>query len=132
MSDNDDNRNEILEYIERFGVAQKDQSEKHSRAKKQTVSRRKRGSRVTLDLHGQRAEEAERTLRAAIHRCRETGTGELLVIHGYGRHSNPAEGPVLKNMVLALLDNDLHPLFRYYRAAPFKDGGDGATIIRFH
>jgi DNA-nicking Smr family endonuclease len=54
---------------------------------------------------------------------------ELLVIHGYGKHSNPNEGPVLKKLVRDLLDNDYRPKYRSYRTANSNDGGDGATLI---
>ena len=119
---------EILAYIEQHGVQRKDTAEQDNRT---SVSRRKRSKthRMTLDLHGLRSEEATVRLRATLHRCRTTGTRELLVIHGYGLHSDPREGPVLKKLVADLLDNELQPLYRWYRPAPFKDGGDGATLV---
>lgn len=135
MSTEDERRDAILAHIEQFGIARKDPSQPSPQPRKPAAvsggSGRKRTLRVTLDLHGQRSEEAARRLRAALYRCRDTGTTELLVIHGYGRHSDPNEGPVLKKMVHDMLDNELQTLYRYYRSAAFKDGGDGATLVLF-
>lgn len=119
---------EILAHIEQHGVQRKDQSVNDDRT---SVRRNKRSKkhRMTLDLHGLRSAEAAIRLRSALDRCRENGTQELLVIHGYGLHSDPQEGPVLKQLVADLLDNELRPFHRWYRPAPFKDGGDGATLI---
>lgn len=131
MSAKGNGRDEILAHIEQFGVARKDAEIPSARRKRGAAAQCSHTVRITLDLHGLRSEEASRRLRAAMYRCKEGGTGELLIIHGYGRHSDPSEGPVLKKMVHDMLDNDLKPLYRYYRTATLKDGGDGATLVLF-
>ncbi len=121
---------EILSHLERHGIARKDPPPPKGRAGKRNCrGRRSRLHRMTLDLHGMRSEEAAARLRDALDRCRETGTRELLVIHGYGLHSDPAEGPVLKKIVRELLDRDLRPGYRSYRTASPADGGEGATLV---
>jgi DNA-nicking Smr family endonuclease len=125
-----DHTAEILAHIEQFGIARKDAVPAQKPVKRKTIaSTRSRIPRMTLDLHGLRSEEAAIRLRSALHRCKEVGIGELLVIHGYGLHSSPNEGPVLKKLVHDLLDNDLRPTYRMYRTAPLKDGGEGATLV---
>jgi len=131
MKPEKDGKDKILAHIEQFGVAKKDVEAPPVSRKKTASATCSHTVRVTLDLHGMRSEEASRRLRATIYRCKETGTRELLIIHGYGRHSDPAEGPVLKKMVLDMLDNDLQPMYRHYRTATLKDGGDGATLVLF-
>ena len=54
---------------------------------------------------------------------------ELLVVHGYGLHSDPNEGPVLKKLVRDMLDRELRPKYRTYRTASIRDGGEGATLV---
>jgi DNA-nicking Smr family endonuclease len=121
---------EILAHIEKFGILRKDAHQ--DSAEERTVTRRNKRSRshrMTLDLHGLRSDDAARRLRFALDRCREAGTQELLVIHGYGLHSDPNEGPVLKKLVRDLLDHDLRPKYRTYRTAAADDGGEGATLV---
>jgi len=127
----DEGTREILDFIERYGIARKDGTGHRKPQKKRGSPRKSRTVRETLDLHGLYSDEAARRLRSAIYRCRENGVAELLIIHGYGRHSNPSEGPVLRKLVLDMLDSELLPLYRYYKAASFKDGGDGATLLLF-
>lgn len=124
----DSGADDILSFVEKYGVERKDAAEMAHGAPRQAV---KRGlaHRQTLDLHGLHSDDAARKLRYTLDRCLETGKRELLVIHGYGRHSNPNEGPVLKKLVRDLLDNDYRPKYRSYRTADVRDGGDGATLV---
>lgn len=87
---------------------------------------------MTVDLHGLRTGDALRQLKWAIEHGRATGMREVLVIHGYGLHSNPDEGPVLKRAVRDLLENELYNQVSSYRGAAPRDGGDGATLIALH
>ena len=123
---------EILAHIEKYGVAKKDAAPLQQRREgphKAAAPSRGRRVRATLDLHGLRSDEAAVKLRAAVDRCKATGAAELLVIHGYGLHSDPSEGPVLKKLVRDMLDNELVGNYRDYRAASLRDGGDGATLV---
>lgn len=121
---------EILAHIETYGVERKD-TEKPVRDSRMVSrrNRRSRSHRMTLDLHGLHSDAASQKLRFALERCHEIGIRELLVIHGYGRHSDPSEGPVLKQLVRDLLSGDLRPKCRSFRTAPAKDGGEGATLV---
>ncbi|MBN1577218.1 MAG: Smr/MutS family protein [Chitinispirillaceae bacterium] len=123
------NADEILAHIEKFGVDRKDAESGDTRQPASRGGRRNRPHRLVLDLHGLRSDDAARQLRFALDRCRETGMRELLVIHGYGLHSDPAEGPVLKKLVRDLLEHDLRPKCRSYRTATIRDGGEGATLV---
>jgi DNA-nicking Smr family endonuclease len=120
---------EILSHIEKFGVDRKDAADGNDKRESPRGNRRTRSHRMTLDLHGLRSDDAARRLRGALDRCRETGMRELLVVHGYGLHSDPAEGPVLKKLVRDLLDRELRPKYRTYRTAAIRDGGEGATLV---
>jgi DNA-nicking Smr family endonuclease len=121
---------EILSHIEKFGVDRKDAANGGDRQRSSRGKGRTRKHRMVLDLHGQHSDDAVRKLRFALDRCRESGMRELLVIHGYGLHSDPAGGPVLKKLVRAMLDNELHMKYRSYRTASINDGGEGATLVR--
>ena len=121
---------EILAHIETYGVEKKD-TEKPPKDPRMVSgrNRRSRSHRMTLDLHGLHSDDASRKLRFALDRCHESGIQELLVIHGYGRHSDPSEGPVLKQMVRDLLRGELRPRYRSFRTASARDGGEGATLV---
>ena len=120
---------EILSHIEKFGVDRKDTENGNDKRHSSRGNRRTRPHRMTLDLHGLRSDDAARRLRDALDRCRETGMRELLVVHGYGLHSDPNEGPVLKKLVRDMLDRELRPKYRTYRTASIRDGGEGATLV---
>ena len=120
---------EILAHIDTYGVVKKDTPPVKDKRMTTRRNRRGRSHRMTLDLHGLRSDTASRKLRFALERCRATGIQELLVIHGYGLHSDPSEGPVLKKLVRDLLDCDLRTQYRSYRTASTRDGGEGATLI---
>ena len=120
---------EILAHIEQYGVQHKDAAPENDKRTTLGRVRRSRRHRMTLDLHGLHSDEATVRLRGALHRCRENGSTELLVIHGYGLHSDPNGGPVLKKLVVDLLEGTLRSLYRSYRPAAMRDGGDGATLV---
>jgi DNA-nicking Smr family endonuclease len=120
---------EILAHIEQHGVEQKDAAGRGDKRISTKRSRRSKAHRMEIDLHGLRSEEAQQKVRYALERCRSVGTQELLIVHGYGLHSDPTEGPVLKKLVRDLLDYELKMNYRTYRAAAQRDGGDGATLV---
>jgi DNA-nicking Smr family endonuclease len=84
---------------------------------------------MTIDLHGLTSDAATAKIRAAFEHSRRNGAKEILIIHGSGFHSSPSQGPVLKKLVHDMLENELGSMISGYRAAAFKDGGDGATIV---
>jgi DNA-nicking Smr family endonuclease len=74
-------------------------------------------------------DEAAAALRRKLRECRETGISRLLIIHGQGWHSKSEEGPVLKNLVLTMLENECRDLAASYRPAKQDEGGGGATMV---
>lgn len=123
-------REEMLAHLEKFGIDCKDDAHVKKTVQHTIEKSGYRMTRMKLDLHGLRSEEAAIRLRSSVYRCQTTGISELLVIHGYGLHSS-SEGPVLKKMVLDMLENELVKNYRMFKPAAFKDGGDGATLIIF-
>ncbi len=129
-NDGIDHTNEILAFVKKYGTRNKDLGASPVKKKQSTRSVNSRGQpRETLDLHGMRSEEASQRLRFVINRCVENGVKELLIIHGVGYHSVLTGGPVLKDMVKSMLENELCLNVRDYRPAVGKDGGDGATLV---
>jgi DNA-nicking Smr family endonuclease len=131
-SDDDfnDRTDEILAFLKKYGTRNKDLGSSPVKKKPSTRSVNSRGQpRETVDLHGMRSEEASQRLRFIVNRCVESGVKELLIIHGVGYHSVLSGGPVLKDMVRNMLDNELCLNVRDYRTAVAKDGGDGATLV---
>ncbi len=124
-------RQTIFSYIEKNGVFDKDASSsaRHSASRKIC---RKHSTRLVLDLHGMKSDEAARKVMAFITQSRKKGIREILIIHGKGNHSVNEGYPVLKKMVRDLLDNELHHTIRNYRAALPKEGGEGATVVYLH
>lgn len=121
-------RRAIFSYIEKNGVFDKDASVSARRSTSRKICR-KHSTRVVLDLHGMKSDEAARKVRTFIAQSRKKGIREILIIHGKGNHSTNEGYPVLKKMVRDLLDNELHHTIRNYRAALPKEGGDGATVV---
>jgi DNA-nicking Smr family endonuclease len=123
-----DARDEILRYLDSHGVVDKDRHVK--RVVASAPAKQSRISRYTLDLHGKTVVQATSILQNALVRCRQKGVRELLVIHGHGRHSNPDEGPVLKEAVRQILGAQLGRTVRDFDQAMQRDGGEGATLVR--
>jgi len=134
---NMDNRRaheQILRYIEKHGVPNKDAA---PQAKSRQSGRGKRSSRALrhgteIDLHGMTRTRAAHVLRTTIQRGRQNGVRSVLVIHGQGLHSEAEEGAVLKELVRMMLDGECRALVRSYKTAPPHKGGDGATIVYLH
>jgi len=129
-NDDNDHTDEILAFVKKYGTRNKDLGAAPVKKKQSTRSVNRRGQpRETVDLHGMRSEEASQRLRFIMNRCVESGVKELLIIHGVGYHSVLSGGPVLRNMVRSMLDNELCLSVRDYRTAVAKDGGEGATLV---
>ena len=127
MSTNADRENDILRYLDTHPVIDKDKSVKPAR---RTGRAKSRAAYVRLDLHGMTQDEAAAVLRLKLRECRDDGVRRLLVIHGQGWHSKADEGPVLKNLVSAMLEHECRDLITSYRPAKPDEGGGGATMIQ--
>lgn len=134
MSKSIESTKKILEYLARYGIHDKDRIAQNRKRQKISGTHRsgKRRFRKTLDLHGMTTSIAIAALRKAIDGCAERGIAELLVIHGYGLHSAPAEGAVLKTAVRQYLEGKNDPHLRSFATAMPKDGGEGATLVKFN
>jgi DNA-nicking Smr family endonuclease len=130
MTNNNKNDNEILSHIDKYGIEHKDNIPSKKNLKKKS-SFEKKGKRIrkVLDLHGRAHNEVTPLVREAFHECKDRGVDTILIIHGVGYSSNPIEGPIIKKLVRAMLENELSNHVKNYRTALPKDGGEGATII---
>jgi DNA-nicking Smr family endonuclease len=125
-----DPSNPILRHLDRYGTINKDlRAPKLAKPKEKSFEKVRGTHRARLDLHGLTEEEAERTLRHELHRRKEQGIGQLLIIHGYGIHSKPGERPVLKQLVRTMLENEMRDMVAQWGEAAPKDGGEGATLV---
>jgi DNA-nicking Smr family endonuclease len=126
------NHEAILRYLDTYGVRNKDGASGHSPASRCSsgISKTVKGRlRKTVDLHGLRSDEAELRLARAVEECRKKGVTELLIIHGWGQHSDPSTGGVLKKMVRDNLEYRYNMAIRSWKTALPKDGGEGATLV---
>ena len=124
---------EILRYVEQHGVRDKDAGAKSRRplSGKDRIARTRKGKfRKTIDLHGMISMDAERALSEALAECKRSGITELLIIHGRGAHSAPAEIGVLKKLVHDSLECRYAAAIRSFGPALPRDGGEGATLAR--
>ena len=125
---NDDN--EILSFIDKYGVHDKDSTGvKKPKRKKKLFKKVGKRLRKVVDLHGMTQDEAVVTLRNSFLECKRRGIDSILIIHGVGNNSDPAEGPILKKTVRAMLKHELSADIRDFCKALPKDGGDGATVV---
>ena len=125
------NHDAILRYLDAYGVRNKDGASGVSASRCSSgISKTIKGRfRKTVDLHGLTSDEAELRLARAIEECRKKGIAELLIIHGWGQHSDPATGGVLKKMVRDNLEYRYNMAIRSWKTALPKDGGEGATLV---
>jgi DNA-nicking Smr family endonuclease len=131
-----DGREEILRYVEQYGVRDKDaaaaRGPRRTRSSGILTARNRKGVfRMTIDLHGMVSIDAERTLSRAMDECQKRGIKELLIIHGKGSHSEGSaqEVGVLKKMVSDDLEFRYTTRVRSFGPALSRDGGDGATVV---
>ena len=118
MSSNNHQENEILSYIEKHGIEHKDVTPQKKKHKKKTHFEKK-GKRIrrVLDLHGRRRDEVAPIIREVFHECKSRGVDTILIIHGVGYGSNKVEGPIVKKLVRAMLENELSNYIKDYRTA---------------
>lgn len=122
---------DILSYLAAHGTRDKDSAAPEPvKSSGRKIEKRKRGVlRTTLDLHGLTSEEASQRIRQTVESCRQHGVRELLIIHGRGHHSSVNEGPVLKNLVGMMLENELALSVKNSRTGLPREGGEGVTVI---
>ncbi len=126
---NDDN--EIIKFIDKHGIQNKDSTLSKKACKKSPPSRRKYlRQRKVIDLHGKTSDEAVVILRNLFQNYKRKGFTSLLIVHGKGYNSAPNDGPILKKLVFAMLDNEFSNVVKDYKAALPRDGGSGATLVR--
>jgi DNA-nicking Smr family endonuclease len=91
-----------------------------------------RGGRVVprreLDLHRKGATEARQALDEGVARARREGVSCVLVVCGRGLHSG-LEGPVLPDVAIERLSEELSDHVLGFCTAPRKWGGEGALIV---
>ena len=129
MQDNAGKDDPILEYLDSHPIIDKDQA---AQLKKKVNSPRPKTAVAEIDLHGMTSVQAEAALRRKFSACKEAGFRRLRIIHGQGWHSKLDEGPVLKTLVLTMLENELKDEVRSYRPGKPEEGGGGATIVEIY
>jgi DNA-nicking Smr family endonuclease len=85
--------------------------------------------RREIDLHRKSAAEARQALEDGIRAARREGVGCLLVLCGRGKHS-AADGPVLPDVAVQCLSEELADELIAFATAPRKWGGLGALIVQ--
>ncbi len=122
--------NEILRYIEKHGVENKDLilHDKHYK-KKQRKRKSERLFQKVLDLHGKTKMEAIPLIRQIVKDSKRSGTSPILIIHGKGSKNNSSKISILKKLVHIMLEHELRPYVKDYRSAAPRDGGEGATVV---
>jgi DNA-nicking Smr family endonuclease len=123
------NRDRILKHLELHGVIDKDAG-MPGRSSSSAKAKRHAHFDCSIDLHGKTQLGAAAALRQFISQSGSRGLRRVLIIHGMGLRSDPADGPVLRNLVRQMLDGELRHEIRDYAPALPRDGGDGATVVR--
>lgn len=85
---------------------------------------------ATLDLHGQRAEDAVRAVVKFVRACHRKGMRRLCVVHGKGLHSEGGVGVLGDRVVRALTDGGAAPVVQAFATAPSELGGAGALLVQ--
>ena len=85
--------------------------------------------RRELDLHRKSAAEARQAIVQAVSEARHAGVSCLLVVCGRGQHSRSA-APVLPEVTVECLSEQLAGEVLAFTSAPRKWGGRGAIIVR--
>ena len=85
--------------------------------------------RRELDLHRKSAAEARQAIVEAVSEARRAGVSCLLVVCGRGQHSKSA-APVLPDVTVECLSEQLAGEVLAFATAPRKWGGRGAILVR--
>lgn len=122
----------ILAHLNEHGVEDKDAA-RSPVARRGTPGKSKKSESfdLVLDLHGMKSDSATIAVKRVLDQARRTGARSLLIIHGWGSHSTGPEGPVLKRLVIDVLEREYADSIAEYRPAPLEHGGAGATVVMF-
>lgn len=85
---------------------------------------------ATLDLHGARADAAERELVRFVRREHRRGRRRLCIVHGKGLHSEGGVGVLADRVVHALTEGGAAPVVLAFATAHPELGGAGALIVQ--
>ena len=81
--DRTNHHDEILSYLDKYGIHDKDSTNKEKvRKKKPRYEKVKKGLRKVVDLHGLTQDEAAVVLRKSFLECKRKGINAMLIIHG--------------------------------------------------
>ncbi len=120
---------EILSFIDSHGIELKSADMSHRRTSgEENLVRSKGSTEKRIDLHGLTQREAEIVIQRVFSDAKKRGYQQLLIIHGRGNHSTGGE-PLLKRMVIDLLETSLEPQVASFYFAPLNEGGGGATRV---
>jgi len=122
MADRDYKR-EILEYIDKHGVVDKDSC---ASGDKGPDGDRGRSYTETVDLHGKTRREADIILDRVFSGAGEKGVKRVRIIHGRGFSSD--DGPVLKVHVRSRLKKRYAPYIKKIKQESPEKGGSGVTV----
>ena len=109
-----------------FGMPIKFKRDQVSRQRMRELSRGKLRIEAAIDLHGLRAERAERELMDFLSECHSRRLEVIRVVHGKGYGSGD-RGPVLKALSNRLLRS--HDAVLAFCSALDRDGGTGALYV---
>lgn len=84
---------------------------------------------ATLDLHGLRAEDAERDTVRFVRAQHRRGARRVCIVHGKGLHSDGGVGVLRDRVVHALTEGGAAPVVRAFASAPAHLGGTGALVV---
>ena len=82
------------------------------------------------DLHGCKAQEAEREVHRFVRECQKNGKRWVLIIVGKGLHSPGGRGTLQGHIVEALSKRGPARFVLAFRTAPQHLGGTGALVLR--
>lgn len=84
---------------------------------------------ATLDLHGMRAEEAERELVRFLRAQHRRGARRVCVVTGKGNHSVHGIAVLREAAIHALTEAGAAPVVLAFASAPIELGGTGALVV---
>jgi len=116
-------------WIRRYGTQDKDTVNANDESSVTPAEKRRRlrakKCEAVIDLHGLTRDEAWTRLESFFGDCRRKGLEKILIIHGKGTHS--VENPVLRRMVSAFLEQNIHA--GESGVSSKDDGGSGSTWV---
>lgn len=84
---------------------------------------------ASLDLHGLRAEVAEREVVRFVRAEQRAGARRVRIVHGKGLHSPGGAGVLREVVVRALTEGGAAPCVRAFVTASHAAGGSGALLV---